>query len=219
MTLPSSYVPAIPQATDLLSVSQGGLLLNFESLQAWIDINHLDASSDNAGKHNFVQMPLIFVDAQYPGGPTITATIADEVALFCQPSIINPSVPSLWLAKQSTLLANAIEVSEYTTGSGGDPLHAYLAFKLICGLKVIIGSVTFATTNASNTITFPVPDGIGAFASAPFVVTGQNTENATTPNNNAISLVSDTVSTSTFTMKSNVSVQPNVGTNYIAVGP
>lgn len=52
----SSFNPLIPQATDQISVSQGQLLLNFGALQTWIDVNHVDYASPDAGKHKFVTL-------------------------------------------------------------------------------------------------------------------------------------------------------------------
>ncbi len=56
MTLPSAYNPNIPQASDLLSVSQGNLLNNFGAIQALIDVDHVDFANTYAGQHNKVSL-------------------------------------------------------------------------------------------------------------------------------------------------------------------
>lgn len=87
----SSYNPQIPQATDDPSVSQGQLLLNFQSLQAWLDVNHVDYASADAGKHVFVEFPV-----QSP----VPTTGAGEVGLYCQTSTLSGN-PELVFSNQS----------------------------------------------------------------------------------------------------------------------
>jgi hypothetical protein len=57
----SSYNPAIPQATDLMSVSQGDLLNNFSSANTSFGQDHYAFANltTNNGKHNQVRTPLI----------------------------------------------------------------------------------------------------------------------------------------------------------------
>lgn len=55
-----TYNPAIPQAADLLSVSQADIRNNFSSANTIFGINHYafnDASAANRGKHKFVEIP------------------------------------------------------------------------------------------------------------------------------------------------------------------
>lgn len=52
-----AYNANIPQATDLLSTSQGQILGNFTQLNtAWL-INHVDFNAGDAGKHKWVTFP------------------------------------------------------------------------------------------------------------------------------------------------------------------
>jgi hypothetical protein len=52
-----TYLPSIPQAPDLLSVSQGQLLANFTQLNAIFSQNHIPLNqSVNSGRHTYIQM-------------------------------------------------------------------------------------------------------------------------------------------------------------------
>lgn len=53
----SSYNPNIPQPNDILADSQGDLLQNFQSLDTYFGINHVQFSvTPNTGKHTYVEM-------------------------------------------------------------------------------------------------------------------------------------------------------------------
>ncbi len=54
------FNPAIPQATNLLSNSQGALLTNNGFLNTWSNVDHyaLDDATVNNGKHQVIQMPV-----------------------------------------------------------------------------------------------------------------------------------------------------------------
>lgn len=58
MPAPFTYQGNIPQATDQLSVSQADIQTNFASIQSLIDIDHVDFSSLDAGKHAKVSLPV-----------------------------------------------------------------------------------------------------------------------------------------------------------------
>lgn len=50
-----AYNQNIPKPGDLISVSQGQILANFQAIQTLIDVNHVDfADAGNMGKHKFV---------------------------------------------------------------------------------------------------------------------------------------------------------------------
>jgi hypothetical protein len=68
----------IPQPNDDLSVSQGDLLLNFQSCNTSFGIDHYPFTdlTANDGKHNKVTTPVITPNA-YP------TTLANEPVLFC----------------------------------------------------------------------------------------------------------------------------------------
>jgi hypothetical protein len=66
----------IPQATDLISVSQNDLLQNFQAVDAAWNINHDDFNSATQGKHKFVEMPNQGAD---PGGAAAEFTLFREL--------------------------------------------------------------------------------------------------------------------------------------------
>ena len=69
------FNPNIPQPADKLSVSQGQLLSNNQGLNTVFGINHFTFSTAvNAGKHTFVEMPVLAV---VPAG-----LAANEVTLY-----------------------------------------------------------------------------------------------------------------------------------------
>ena len=47
----------IPLSTDLLSVSQGDILGNFQALGSAWPVNHVDFNASGAGKHKYVEFP------------------------------------------------------------------------------------------------------------------------------------------------------------------
>jgi len=144
MTLPSSYNPNIPAATDVISVSQGQLLLNFQALQAWIDVNHVDYASVNAGKHFFVEFPV-----QSP----VPTTGASEVGLYCQTSAFSGN-PELVFSHQS-----AGGIYEFTSAGLASPGWARLPSGVL--YKWGTGS---PSGSGNYTVTFPVASTIPVFA-------------------------------------------------------
>lgn len=51
------YNANIPQASDDPSQSQSQLLGNFQELNTFLSVNHVDLNDADQGKHNFMQMP------------------------------------------------------------------------------------------------------------------------------------------------------------------
>lgn len=47
----------IPQAADLISVSQNDILQNFQAIGTSFDVNHIDFNAAGAGKHKFIELP------------------------------------------------------------------------------------------------------------------------------------------------------------------
>jgi hypothetical protein len=81
-----AFQPNIPLATDQLSQSQADLQNNFQAIQTWADVNHVDFLAGNAGMHKFVQMP---EQAGDPGtgadiGALYTKAVAGVTQLFWQ---------------------------------------------------------------------------------------------------------------------------------------
>lgn len=141
MTTPaSSYNPAIPQATDVISVSQGQLLLNFAALQTWLDVNHVDYAATNAGKHYFVEFPV-----QSP----VPTTSASEVGLYCQTSTLTGN-PELVFSHQNGAGITEFTSSGQLTNGGWSYLPSAILLKWGTGSPSSSGSyvITFPTGSA-----------------------------------------------------------------------
>jgi hypothetical protein len=52
-----TYNNAIPQASDDPSQSQSQILANFQDLDTFLSVNHVDLNDGDQGKHKFLQMP------------------------------------------------------------------------------------------------------------------------------------------------------------------
>lgn len=155
----SSYNPNIPQPTDQISVSQGQILLNFQSLQSWLDVNHVDYASVNAGKHSFVQFPV-----QSP----VPTTGASEVGLYCQTSTYS-GAPELVFSHQS-----GTGIYEFTSAGLATTGWA----RLPSGVLYKWGTAT-AVGAGNTTVTFPVAANIPVFA-AGYIALITPTSNITT---------------------------------------
>jgi len=68
-----AYNSDIPQASDDPSQSQGQILDNFQELNTYLSVNHVDLNDGDQGKHNFMQMP------EQSSSPS---TAANEGALY-----------------------------------------------------------------------------------------------------------------------------------------
>lgn len=86
-----TYSPSIPQANDLISVSQGQIQANFTALNTIFGINHVPFSGGTGtpGKHNFVSLPVQSVD------PT---TASQEMAIYTKAVA---TIPTLFVRQQS----------------------------------------------------------------------------------------------------------------------
>lgn len=68
-----AYNQNIPQASDDPSQSQGQLLANFQALDTFLALNHVELNASGEGKHKFLQMP------EQASAPT---TASDEGGLY-----------------------------------------------------------------------------------------------------------------------------------------
>ncbi len=90
------YNPLIPQANDLISVSQGQLLGNFTAVPVWEAVNHYEFGTGvNEGKHRFVTLP------NQVAAP-VPPFLANEDALYTFNYTPPAGVPvaELWVHKQ-----------------------------------------------------------------------------------------------------------------------
>jgi hypothetical protein len=142
-----TYYPSIPQPADAIAASQPQILANFTGIMTFVDVNHYDFSSDNAGKHMFVSLP---VQASAPN------TAAGEVALFSQTSALT-GVPELAFQRQTA--GAIIEFTSATLTSPGwsrDPSGLLKKW----GTATITGNTTFTLPTGATIPVFSTVVGV-----------------------------------------------------------
>lgn len=188
---PFTYLGNIPAATDELSVSQGQIQQNFTSIQSFVDVNHADFTSTDAGKHIFVTLT-----SQGAIPPAGSGFLANEVGLYNavtngqQELFINKTttgVPTTYNipCTQSTLSTNAAPASlsrgftylpsgiimkwgSFAYNSGTVMFDTTVAFTQILSLQfttytagIPTNSTTVATSLAPTGFTFLTSAGAG----------------------------------------------------------
>jgi len=134
------YLPNIPQPNDQLSVSQGNLLTNFQGLNTFVNVNHVDFTSADAGKHKFASFP---VQAGNPG------TTATELAVYSKNSAYTASAGPQLLIQRPTNGSTVEFTSSSQTGIGWTFLPS--------GILLKWGNVV--ATSPTTTIMFPIAPG------------------------------------------------------------
>jgi len=138
---PFNYNPAIPQANDQPSQSQGEILQNFDSINdIWIE-NHYEFAEANAGKHKALQMPI------QPAAPT---TAVDEYAVYTyQYSTYagDPAPTTQMVIKKPNTGVRIPFTSSGGTGAGG---WSWLS----SGLLMKWGEFAIANNSGLQTVTY-----------------------------------------------------------------
>ncbi len=131
------YLPDIPQATDLISVSQGQLLTNFQTLNTGFGIDHYEfnnATTDR-GKHKHAS----FVDqtASIPV-PPMSFAIANELVVF---GVTTGGITSLYYQKDATATVFTL-----------NPIRAFALFQTQAGAPFItaVDSFNISTVTRPN---------------------------------------------------------------------
>jgi len=150
-----SYNPSIPNAGDLISVSQQQIKDNFTILNTAFEINHVGLTVANAGKHNA---------CVFPQGSGI-ATAADEGAIYTKDVGGSPNL--YWRRKSS---GDQIQMTTNHTPSAAATGYTFLPG----GLLMQWGTVSVSTGSSAN-ITFPT-----AFSVAPYSITANFIRSSTT---------------------------------------
>jgi len=143
-----TYTPGIPNAADLLSVSQGQIKNNFTVLNTAFSENHVGLTATGKGKHNACVFP------QRTTGP---ATAATEGALYTKAAGGSPNL--YWRRKSS---GNEIQMTTNHT-----PSAAANGFTFLPGGLLLQWGVKNAASGggAANNVTFPT-----AFSAAPYSI-------------------------------------------------
>lgn len=151
-----AYNSSIPQPGDLISVSQGQLLANFQAIKTLIDVNHVDfADAGNMGKHNFVT----FVDQAV--APVATGT---DINMY---NAAVSGIQQLFIKKAA---GNAIPFTQSNIASiGGSGFQSGYTF-LPSGFLLKWGPLGVLPANVATVVNFPVLDAgavaIPAFSTA-----------------------------------------------------
>lgn len=174
---PYTYFNNIPQPTDDPSISQAQFLANFGSISSWVNIDHVDFASANAGKHAKVTFPV------QPATPTFLGT---EYGLFNQ---LDPfsATNQIFLNNPVTGQQVPFALSNLNTTGVTAVQNGY--FYLPCGFLVKFGTIN-SVASGVGAYNLPVVDSgaaaIPAFttklifvAAWPIVVSGTPTISAT----------------------------------------
>lgn len=95
------YNPNIPQPTDAISDSQNDILVNFQAIDAWVQVNHTGFDSPpNTGKHTVIDMPQQVA---------LPPTALGETALVTLASAYNALAPTLVYRQENN--GTAIEIA------------------------------------------------------------------------------------------------------------
>ena len=186
-----TYLPGIPSAGDIQSVSQGQFQTNFQQLENVFDNDHYAwdyATVALRGFHLQVTLPQAAAD------PT---TAASQVALYSKSDGTNPQ---LFYRRQSA--GTAIQMTSNTDPSASGNGYSFLPGRILIqwGLAGISGS--------TNPVTFST-----AFSGTPWSIV------ATPYNNNGnVTLATQNFSSSSFTIYSSSSTA-HLSASWVAIGP
>jgi len=148
-----AYQSNIPQATDLLAVSQGDILNNFSAISTYLNVNHVDFNGADQGKHKWVTFPV-----QSMNPPVVFN--AGEIGVY---SFLSPvtGVNELYINKtnQVTVVQNTITASVLSTTSAPANNSSGWSY-LPSGIIIKWGN---GNANGNTAITFPVAANIPVF--------------------------------------------------------
>lgn len=144
-----TFDPNIPQANDIISVSQGEIQTNFSQLNTIFDVDHVtfnDVTASNRGKHD---------KATFVNQAADPVTAANELAVYAKDV---GGTPSLFIRQQSN---GTVYQFSGPTPSASASGHTWLPGDLL-----LQWGTNNALWNGTNSITFPI-----AFSAPAFSVT------------------------------------------------
>jgi hypothetical protein len=154
MAIPQfTYISNIPQPTQKKSQTQKSILGNFHAIKELIDINHVDFSNDNYGKHTFLTLP-----AQ-GSAPTTTAT---QMALYAA-AIADPNGMEIFYRYPSSGAIGQL------TSLGGPALNSANGYCYLGGSVLMKWGLATGLVLGDNIITFPVAVGTPVFTTVSIV--------------------------------------------------
>jgi hypothetical protein len=187
-----TFDPNIPAASDLISVSQGQLQQNFQSLNTAWNVNHEEFNLANAGKHPFVEFPIQGAD---PAGAL------NEFTIFSKTNVAGNN--ELFYKRDNE--ANSYQLS------GPNPNRATKGSTFLPG-GLLLQWGAEATVADNQVYTFDV-----AFAAAPYSVTITGVRSNTQERSLWVS--SGTVTASQFAIRTSSSGVALTPVYWMAIGP
>jgi len=185
----SSYDPAIPQPNDILSQSQGDLLINFTELDTYLKVNHVAFADANFGKHSFVTLT-----KQDPG----LATTSTEIGLYCHDDAFGN--PQLYYKSGGTPVS--------ALGTQLTPIPSIFAWGKFDNTGALVGdsyNVTSVTTGGTGNFTINFTNSLASGNYFPWFMPESAALTASYPNVKATTVNSITVQfTSTGTTVQNI---------------
>ena len=184
-----TYDKDIPNATDLISNSQGQIKQNFQALGTAWPVNHVDFNDVGAGKHNYVEFPNQGAD---PAGA------ASEFTLFSKVSGAGAS--EIFYKRDNEATVYQLTGANPSVGVSG---YTFLPGALLMQWSFLTG----ANKNDGAAIVFPK-----AFSIAPYSLQLTASRNGTSTN----VLNATSVTNLGFTLRT--STNSNDGVWYLAIG-
>lgn len=144
-----AYNANIPQASDVIAISQSDLLNNFGAINTFVNVNHVAFNGADQGKHSQITFPL----GPLSGQPFAYA--AGEIGLQSL-NQVPTSRPDIWMSRGT---ATAFPITGYDQ-NGTTASWTYLP----SGMKMIWGSASLASaaplnivynSNTTGVTTFP----------------------------------------------------------------
>lgn len=150
-----AYNQNIPQATDLLSQSQGDIQSNFQAIKTLVDINHVTFGAADQGKHKWVTLPV-----QGATPPAGAGFLAGELGLYnASYTVTNQSELFINKTNQATVVQVPTTASILSTNSNPGLNVAGWTY-LPSGIIMKWGN---GTANGNTAFVFPVAATIPVF--------------------------------------------------------
>lgn len=151
-----TYNATVPQANQLIKVTQAPIESNFEAINELITVNHVGfTDSVNYGKHTFTSLVMQNAD------PTTSTT---DIAIYTKAASTSNGIEIFYRYPNNGTVYQL--TGGGTTGAGAATNgYSYLNSTLL--LKWGLATIN---TTGSTTVTFPTSGGIPAFTSTPYFV-------------------------------------------------
>lgn len=145
----------VPQAAQLIRATQLPIESNFQSINEWINVNHVGFSdATNFGQHTFLSLP------SQGSNPS---TSSSEMVVFCAPSTgANPYEIYYRYPSNGTIVQ--------LTGTSGGPGVTTNGFSYLSDSLFIMWGTQSGIITGANTIVYPTTSGFPVFSSVPYGV-------------------------------------------------